>query len=153
MSNNFKNQLGSIVWVASPQLTLVPFRGKLALFQSVYVDSDLYFFGGPAFVGLQERANCESQCTQKFNMASRMAIAPSFGLGFTWYLSKWSALGFEWRGLPFAWNTGGFDTAGKNPEGRFPDDKINASDQRFRFNQMLSVSFNIYLPTQYRISE
>ena len=57
---DFTKQLGSMDWVVAPQLTAVPFRGKLALFQSIYLDTDLYFFGGPAFVGLTERKNCEA---------------------------------------------------------------------------------------------
>lgn len=153
---NFEDQLGSMDWVVAPQITAVPFRGKLALFQSVYLDTDLYFFGGPAFVGLTERGDCEAACanlTGDFPTATRMAIAPTFGLGFTFYAAKWAGIGFEWRGLPFAWNSGGFDTAGGGKDNEFPDNKITDADQQFRFNQLLTVSFNIYLPTQFRVSE
>jgi hypothetical protein len=153
---NFEDQLGGMDWVVAPQITAVPFRGKLALFQSVYLDTDLYFFGGPAFVGLTERGNCEAACANlqgDFPTATRMAIAPTFGLGFTFYAAKWAGIGFEWRGLPFAWNSGGFDTAGGGKDQEFPDNKITDADQQFRFNQLLTVSFNIYLPTQFRISE
>ncbi len=52
-----EDQLGGIDWVAAPQLTLTPFRGKLALFQSIYLDTDFYIAGGPAFIGLTERAD------------------------------------------------------------------------------------------------
>jgi hypothetical protein len=151
---NFEKQLGSMDWVVAPQLTAVPFRGKLALFQSIYLDTDLYFFGGPAFVGLTERKNCDD-CTSpsSFDMTSRMAIAPTFGLGFTFYINKWSALGFEWRGLPFSWNTSGFDTAGGGKDKKFPDNKITNDDRLFNFTQMLTVTYNIYLPFQYKVSE
>jgi len=149
---DFTKQLGSMDWVVAPQLTAVPFRGKLALFQSIYLDTDLYFFGGPAFVGLKERQNCNS-CVNNFAMASRTAIAPTFGLGFDFYINKWAALGFEWRGLPFSWNTGGFDTAGGGKDKKFPDGKITNDDRQFAFNQLLTVSFNVYLPFQYKVSE
>jgi len=149
---DFKKQLGGIDWVVAPQLTAVPFRGKLALFQSIYLDTDLYFFGGPAFVGLTERKNCDP-CAGNFTMGSRVAIAPTFGLGFSFYINKWSALGFEYRGLPFSWNTGGFDTAGGGKDKKFPDNKITNDDRQFSFNQLLTVSYNIYLPFQYRVSE
>jgi len=154
LGTDLEEQLGSIDWVVSPQLTVVPFRGKIALFQSIYIDTDLYFFGGPAFVGLQERANCE-QCGDPatFERESRMAIAPTFGLGLSFYINKWSALGFEWRGLPFALNNGGFDTAGGGKDDEFPDDSISEADRRFRLTQMLTISYNIYLPTQYKVSE
>jgi len=160
LGTDFKKQLGGIDWFVAPQLTLVPFRGKIALFQSIYLDTDLYFFGGPAFVGLLERKDCNKEAVggdcgqpQHFDRATRMAIAPTFGLGLNFYINKWSALGFEWRGLPFAWNTAGFDTAGGGKDNKFPDNSISSDDQRFKFNQMLTLSYNIYLPTQFRISE
>jgi outer membrane beta-barrel protein len=157
LGEDFTDQLGSMDWVVAPQVTVVPFRGKLALFQSIYLDTDLYFFGGPAFVGLTERGDCgtsaDDGCSTTYTRASRMAIAPTFGLGFSFYMSKWSALGFEYRGLPMAWNTGGFDTAGGGPDQEFPDNRVTSADQRFHYNQMLTVSFNIYLPTQYKVSE
>ncbi|MEO7034633.1 MAG: hypothetical protein ABI548_12060 [Polyangiaceae bacterium] len=154
MGPDFKKQLGGIDWVVAPQLTVVPFRGKLALFQSIYLDTDLYFFGGPAFVGLTERKDCAvGACGTSFETATRMAIAPTFGLGFTFYINKWSALGFEYRGLPFAYNSGGFDTAGKGKDNKFPDNKISSADRQFNFNQLLTVSYNIYLPFQAKVSE
>jgi hypothetical protein len=153
----FEEQLGGMDWVVAPQLTAIPFRGKLAIFQSIYLDTDLYIFAGPAFVGLTERADCESKCASDnvtpFPMTSRTAIAPTFGLGFSFYINEWAALGFEWRGLPFSWNTGGFDTAGGGKDEAFPDNRITDADQRFHFNQMLSVSFNINLPAKVRVSE
>jgi hypothetical protein len=153
---DFKKQLAGIDWVVAPQLTVVPFRGKLALFQSIYLDTDLYFFGGPAFIGVKERKNCAvGTCgtDASFATASRMAIAPTFGLGFTFYINKWSALGFEYRGLPFSWNTGGFDTGGGGKDKKFPDNKISNDDRQFSFNQLLTVSYNIYLPFQAKVSE
>lgn len=163
LGQDFKKQLGGMDWFIAPQLTIVPFRGKIALFQSIYLDTDLYFFGGPAFVNLVERRECNreqagaamSDCgdARYFNRVSRLAIAPTFGLGLNFYINKWSALGFEWRGLPFAWNTAGFDTAGGGKDQQFPDNSLSSADQRFKFNQMLTLSFNIYLPTQFRISE
>ena len=152
MGKDLKKQLGGLDWVAAPQLTLTPLRGKLALFQSIYLDTDFYISAGPAFVGLTERANCKT-CVNQFKMTSRMAIAPTFAVGLSFYVNKWSALGFEYRGLPFAWNIGGFDTAGGGKDNQFPDNQITDADQRFRFNQMMTISYNFYLPTQYKVSE
>jgi hypothetical protein len=160
IGQDFTKQLGTIDWVAAPQLTLVPFRGKIALFQSIYADTDLYFFGGAAFVGVKERADCGPKvtggvatCSSSFDMASRMAIAPTFGLGFSFYMNKFMSFGFEWRGMPFARNTGGFDNHGGGPNGKFPDYSINEKDREFKFNQMLTVSLGFYLPTKYHVSE
>ena len=46
-----------------------------------------------------------------------------------------------------------FDTAGGDPNGEFPDNQISGDDRQFKFNQMLTVSYNFYFPTEYRISE
>lgn len=157
LGEDFTDQLGTLDWVAAPQITVVPFRGKLALFQSVFLDSDLYFFGGPAFVGVTERGDCTSDgnpdCTGSFDMSSRMAIAPTFGLGFSFYVNKWSALGFEWRGMPFSWNSPGFDTAGGGQNNEFPDNNISKEDRQFKFNSLMTISYNIYFPMEYSISE
>jgi hypothetical protein len=158
---NFEDQLGSIDWIVAPQVMAVPFRGKLALFQGIYMDTDLFVFGGPAFIGLTERADClatpESPCAPgpnvEFEMASRTAIAPTFGFGFSFYINKWSAIGFEYRFLPFSMNTGGFDIAGGGQDEEYPDNKVTDADRGFAFRQLLTLSFNIYLPTQHRISE
>lgn len=180
LGRDFGDQLGSIDWIIAPQVTFVPFRGKLALFQSIYIDADLYFFAGPAIAGLTERADCSGPTSaaaggcnsetdsgqvdadgdpipvpnnQTFPMASRIAIAPTFGLGFTFYVNRWNALGFEWRAVPFSRNTGGFDNHGTGPDGEFPDGQINSDDRDLKLNQMLSVSWNFYLPLDYQVSE
>src|SRR4051794_29464541 len=124
----FKDQLGKINYVFAPQITLVPFRGKFAIFQKIFVDTDAYIFGGPAFVGLTERAECGTETTHTCDQSidgdgaptaaytkgtkDRTALTGTFGLGLSFYMGKFMSLGLEWRALPFAWNTGGFDTRG-----------------------------------------
>jgi len=153
MGAEFEDQLGGIDWVVAPQITAVPFRGKLALFSSIYVDTDLYFFAGPAIIGVTERADCTGDCPTNFDTTSRVAIAPTGGLGLTFYVNKWSAIGFDARVMPFSYNTGGFDTAGGGKDEKFPDNNISDADRQFKLNPILTLSYNIYLPTQYRVSE
>jgi hypothetical protein len=156
---DFTKQLGTIDWVVAPQITLVPFRGKIALFQSIYADTDLYFFGGAAFVGVKERGDCGittgTLCSDpaSYAMKSRMAIAPTFGLGFSFYVNKWNAFGFEWRGMPFSRNTGGIDNHGADPNGKFPDYAVDSKDREMKFNQTLTVSYGFYFPTVPHVSE
>jgi hypothetical protein len=158
---DFTKQLGTIDWIVAPQITLVPFRGKIAIFQSIYADTDLYFFVGPAFAGLKERGDCGPKAktglscndTASFQLKSRTAIAPTFGLGFSFYVNKWNAFGFEWRAVPFSRNTGGFDNHGGGPDQRFPDYSVTSDDREFKFNQMVTVSYGFYFPTMYRQSE
>jgi hypothetical protein len=182
LGSNFEDQLGSIDWIAAPQVTFVPFRGKIALFQSIYIDTDFYIFAGPAIASVTERKDCSGPTStlvggcsserqpndgvvdaagnpipipnaETFPMASRIAIAPTFGLGFTFFVNRWNALGFEWRAVPFARNTGGFDNHGTGPDGDFPDQQVNSDDRDLKLNQMLSVSWNFYIPFDYQVSE
>lgn len=180
LGQNFEDQLGTIDWIVAPQLTFVPFRGKIALFQNIYADTDLYFFAGPAIVSLNERADCAGPgsaaaggCSselpsgatdaegnpivvpnaQAFPMASRIKFAPTFGLGFTFYVSRMIGFGFEWRATPMARNTGGFDNHGGGPDADFPDQSIDSDDADLKLNQMLSLSLNIYMPFDYQVSE
>jgi hypothetical protein len=150
---DFRNQLGEINYVVSPQVTLIPFRGKLAIFQKIFVDTDAYIFGGAAIVGVTERSSCETDCASEWGRTARTTVAPTFGLGFNFYLAKFLALGLEWRGMPFAWNTGGFDNRGGDPDGDFPDNKINQDDRQMKFNQILSVNLGFYIPTKPKSSE
>lgn len=150
----YADQTGKLKWMAAPQVTFSPFRGKLALFQKLFVDTDLYVHGGAAFVGVEERADCAlGKCASSFDVASRTAVAPTFGLGLTLYASGFVNLNLEYRAYPFSWNRGGFDTRGSGPDASFPDNRINEEDRTFKFNQMFFVALGFYLPTSPGISE
>jgi hypothetical protein len=153
---DFTKQLGTIDWVIAPQIQLVPFRGKIALFQSLFADTDLYFFGGPAIVGVKERADCgpntNPDCTQSFKMASRTAIAPTFGLGFSFFVNDWNAFSFEWRGMPFARNTGGFDNHGGGPDGKFPTTRSTRTIGA-QVQPDVHGFVGLLLPTKHKVSE
>jgi len=159
MGPEFADQLGQIDWIAAPQFTGIPFRGKLALFKSIYVDTEMYFFLGAGVVGLKERVECggdgQDVCSlgASFERQSRVTFGPTAGLGFTFWVNKWNGLSLQYRLLPFGWNLGGFDTAGGDPDGDFPDSKINKDDRAYLFNQLLTVGWSFYFPTQYRVSE
>ena len=155
----FGDQAGKLSWMAAPQLTFSPFRGKLALFQKLFVDTDLYVHGGVAFIGVKERGDCgaagQVACTdpKSFAQQSRVAIAPSFGLGFTLYPSNFISINLEYRAMPFSYNKGGFDSRGAGPDASFPDQKIDSEDRTFKFNQMFFVGVGFFLPTKPKLSE
>lgn len=142
----FEDQLARMQWVAAAEANFIPFRGKLALFSLAFVDTDVNIFGGVAVVGVQERKQCESNCAQTFGLESRVAVAPTFGIGLNFYPTTIFGFGAEWRALPFALNTGGLDTAGGGPDGDFPDNKVNGDDQQFKFNSMITVNFIFRFP-------
>ena len=160
-TGQFKNQVAQIGYIVMPQLTAVPFRGKFALFQSVFADVDAYLFAGFGVVGTKERADCNSfiTCAQNHDLASKTHLAPTWGLGFNFYLNKFIGLGFEYRMIPFAWNRSGFDSRGLSADntpdasGKFPDGKIDEKDQTYRFNQMLSIFIGFSFPTTPKITD
>jgi outer membrane beta-barrel protein len=172
----FKDQIGKINYLAGLQATFIPLRGKLSLFQALFVDTDFYLFGGVAFAGVEERADvlhsasAPNPClnarmttqpcldTQSAR-ASRMAIAPTFGVGLSMYFTNYMAMTLEYRAFPFKWNTSGTDERGLNKErvsdnsGEFPDGQINEADRIFQFNQMFTLGLAFYLPFQGEITE
>jgi len=155
----FANQAAKISYVVAPQLTFIPFRGKLAIFNKIFVDTDLYLAGGVAFVGIKERGDCGGQgqiaCSNpnSFDLTSKSKIAPTFGVGLTFYPSSFVSFGVEYRGLPFSWNRAGFDSRGSGPNGNFPDNQVNSTDESFKFNQLVTVDLGFSFPTTPKISE
>ncbi len=166
--NNFDEQVGEIDWIGSAQINFVPLRGKLALFQKAFLDTDFTLFGGVAFVGLTERADTSAAILDAtpgtatdVNLAyensqladsSRVALAATFGANLSMYFTEWMGLSLEWRGLPFAWNTSGTDESG-SPDGDFPDGVINEDDRLFQFNHMVNIGFVFYIPGKAKISD
>lgn len=148
-----EDQLGRIQWVAAPQVTVVPFRGKLALFAELFVDTDVSFFAGPAFIGVQERKQCTTNCAETFGLESRMAFAPTFGLGWNFYPGDFIGFGVEWRALPFSWNTSGFDNRGLGTDEAFPDRKVDDKDREFHFTSMVTVNVSVQLPATIKSTE
>jgi hypothetical protein len=148
------NQLGNMQWYVAPQLTLVPFRGKLSLFGAAFLDTDISFFVGPAFIGVNERAECRGgACADpaSFTLEHRVAIAPTFGLGFNFYPLDFMGFGSEFRLTPFEWNTSGFDVAQDGSE--FPDQQVDNHDRVIHFNPMLSVFVSFQLPSEIKVTD
>ncbi|HEY1955248.1 MAG TPA: hypothetical protein VGH28_06540 [Polyangiaceae bacterium] len=150
---SFTDQTAKMTWAVFAQLTAVPFRGKLALFQALFVDTEAYVFAGGGVVGVDERANCGSSgdkfasCTDpaSFSLSSQIKGAPTFGLGLTFFMNDIVNLGVEYRAIPFSWNRGGFDSRGLGPNNNFPDGRINGDDETFKFNQVIGISVGVML--------
>ena len=155
----FKDQVGKMNWIVAPQFQVTPFRGKLSLFQKLFVDTDAYLHLGVAFVGISERGNCgganQDSCADpaSFATTSQVKIAPTFGLGLNFYFANFMSLGVEYRALPFSWNRAGFDTRGAGSDGNAPDGKIDSQDDTFKFNQMITISLGFSLPAKPKLSE
>lgn len=176
-NEKFPDQIGRLNFMAGGQLTFIPLRGKLALFQALFVDTDFYIFGGVAATQVTERKDVTGavarECSQgaanpnslavceetQTDTQTRIAIAPTFGVGLSLYLTDFMALTLEYRAFPFRWNTSGTDEGGTNEKGNkdangeFPDQQINDSDRTFQFNQMFSLGLAFYLPFQGEVTK
>jgi opacity protein-like surface antigen len=163
----FADQTAKIDYIAAPQVIFTPFRGKLAIFNKIFVDTDLYASGGVAFVGIEERKNCSGTapgsvpgttvlaCSlpSSFALASTTKVAPTFSVGLTFYPADFWSFGVEYRAVPFSWNRSGFDTHGKGSNGNFPDGNIDSQDETFQFNQLVTISLGFYLPVKPALSD
>ena len=158
----FEKQTGKLKYMFGPQLQFSPFRGKLAVFQKLFVDTDLYIHGGLAFVGVAERLDCgapgQKPCTisgnaDAFKTQTRAALAPTFGLGISLYPSGFVGVKIEYRAIPFSWNRGGFDSRGGAPDASFPDTQISGEDRTFKFNQMITIAAGFHFPAAPKISD
>lgn len=156
----FTDQTAKMNWVLAPQVTFIPFRGKLAIFNKIFVDADFYAAAGWAFTGIQERGDCGGAASQpacsspaSYALVSRIENGPTAAVGFTFYPSDWLSFGVEYRALPFNWNRAGFDSRGAGTNGNFPDGQVNSQDETFKFNQMITISVGFSLPAKPTISE
>jgi outer membrane beta-barrel protein len=162
VGSNFKDQVAKINYIAMPQLTAIPFRGKFALFQSVFADVDAYVFAGFGVVSTKERNDCIGvvACSADHSTGSKSHLAPSWGLGFNFYMNSFMSLGVEWRMIPFSWNRSGFDTRGLEGDGKtvsnsgkFPDQNIDSKDATLKFNQMMTVSLGFSFPSKPKVTD
>jgi hypothetical protein len=161
----FGEQLGQITWAAGPQVNFVPLRGKLALFQKLFLDTDFYIQVGVVFLGVQERANiaagaCDTgtaldqetcYAASQTARSNRTTIRPSFGTGLNLYLNKFLGLQIEWRGFPLAMNESGTDQGGAN--GEFPDGALDKHDRLSRLHHMVSLGFIVFLPPSQKVTD
>ncbi|MEM1417363.1 MAG: hypothetical protein AAGH15_20865 [Myxococcota bacterium] len=56
-NEDFPNQIADLQYVAALQADFIPLRGKIALFQRLFLNADFHIFLGVAFAGVEERAN------------------------------------------------------------------------------------------------
>ena len=127
-AHNFEEQVARLKSVLVGQVALVPFRGKMAAFEKLFVAIDGYLFLGGGVVVFEERQHCDSTTGDgtgcgtlgdyqigEGSVTRETVVRPtvSFGIGFTAYFNSWIGLNIEYRAAPFKWNAGGTDESGK----------------------------------------
>jgi outer membrane beta-barrel protein len=158
----FGDQTAKIQWMLVPQVTVVPFRGKLAILNKIFVDTDFFISLGAGFVGLQERTDCNQTGTgglpscndpKSFQLKGATAITGTGAFGLTFYPSNFISFGVEYRAIPFKWNRSGFDSRGSGPNQNFPDQQVNSTDETLRFNQLVTIHVGFSFPLQPKIGD
>jgi outer membrane beta-barrel protein len=134
-ANNFENQVSLLKGMYLAQLAVIPLRGKLSMFEKLFVAIDGYLFLGGGVVHLNERKDCKGEDTNgdgtidqcgslsqipdsngdygSVTRVSRVTGTFTLGVGFMAYFNNWFALNLEYRLAPFKWNEGGTDESGK----------------------------------------
>jgi len=137
-ANNFEEQVSLLKGMYLAQLAVVPFRGKLAMFEKLFVAIDGYIFVGGGIVHLNERKDCSSELVPddrapggynnecgnlrqfdtgngygSVSRVNRVTGTFTLGVGFMAYFNEWFALDLEYRVTPFKWNEAGTDESGK----------------------------------------
>lgn len=162
--SNFGEQVARLQGVVSAHLLFAPLRGKLSLFQGVFVDTDFYILAGFALAFVQERANVtdESLCMSDSDACratqtarqDRLAPTAVVGVGLNLYFNEWIGMALQWRAFPFDMNPAGTDEAGGTGEASvsIPDGQITDQDQRFYFHHMMNIGLIINLPPELHVS-
>jgi len=120
-ASNFEDQVALMKGLYVAQIGLIPLRGKLAMFEKLFVAIDGAIFVGGGIVHFDERASCagggcgdlEDPTTWEPERKTQITGTFTLGIGFTAYFNDWFGLSLEYRIAPFKWNAGGTDEAGQ----------------------------------------
>lgn len=174
-NTQFGDQVARLLGLASVHLIFAPLRGKLALFQGAFTDTDFYILAGFTAAFVEERADVEANSPEAMDCANnavgtadacatsqserqvRFAPGPMLGVGLNLYFNEFIGMALQWRAFPFDMNPAGTDESGRdasgNAGGGFPDGVIDGNDQRFYFHHMMNIGLIINLPPDITISE
>ena len=115
---------------------------------------------GVAFVGVKERGDCgaaraarRAPTRRRSRSQSQTTIAPTFGLGFTFYPANFGRSASSTARSRSRGTAAASTRAARGPNGNFPDNKVNGEDETFKFNQMITIGLGFSFPTTPKISE
>jgi outer membrane beta-barrel protein len=140
-----------------PQLDVVPFTGKLALFSKLFMSYDVYVFGGVGAVNLVKKGQVDpNYCgpdptDQSANPAPRcapyagMKLAGSGGVGMHAFVNDYFAINLEVRDLIYKNNASGRDVNG--------DGVTDKHDLNWTWhNWLIGLNATFFLPAKAKIS-
>ncbi|MCP4606956.1 MAG: hypothetical protein GY847_41670 [Proteobacteria bacterium] len=135
-SDNFEDQVAKLKAQVLGQLTFIPLRGKVSMFEKLFAAIDGAIFVGGGVVVYDERDSCNGSKLPNGDFAGECGtfngfirdndlnrLEPtlktqvggtfSWGVNFMAYFNNFVALNIEYRMTPFRWNEGGTDESGQ----------------------------------------
>ena len=181
-AGNFEDQIALLKGMYLAHLNFVPFRGKMSLFEKLFVAIDGAIFVGGGIVHFQERKKCSGDSCGRITspeVSRESQIGGTFtaGLNFNAYINEFVAVNIEFRATPFKWNAGGTDESGQaaaewqlsdpnanvtgdeewvyksSGKGDYPDGKINKDDRKWNPNMTIGIGVSVFLPTSPSIGD
>jgi hypothetical protein len=178
---HFEDQVSLLKGMYLGQLSFIPFRGKMSLFEKLFVAIDGAIFVGGGIVHFEERKSCEGSSCGDINNPDPVREAQiggtfTWGVNFIAYVNNFVGINIEFRMTPFKWNAGGTDEAGQaagewvapsntddpnavwsyqpsGSDGDYPDGAIDKEDRKWNLNMTIGIGVVFYLPTTPSIGE
>ncbi|MDD5307943.1 MAG: hypothetical protein PHU25_11535 [Deltaproteobacteria bacterium] len=120
-SGNFEKQVALLKGMYLGQVSLIPLRGKVSIFEKLFMAIDGYIFLGGGAVQYEERQACKKDGCGSWpdnilepKRVSQFGGTFTAGVGFMTFFNEWLAVNVEYRLTPFKWNAGGTDEAGQS---------------------------------------
>jgi hypothetical protein len=138
-----RSGMNKIGQVFAGQAELVPFTGKFALFNSLFMNYDFYAFGGVGFINFKADAPCAAagpSCA-----VTGMKLGPNVGFGLHGFINDLVAINLEVRDILVRNNPAGRDTNG--------DGVANKDDLSWDSNVMMALNVMFFLPGKAAVSD
>lgn len=144
-----RDAMNYVSWLATAQVEIQPFAGKLGMFSRAFFPFDFFVAGGVGFVGLknslaQQPASCDAGGTGVFGCNEGTKIGPTFAAGLRLYFTPMIALQLEYRGIVIKDNQAGRDVN--------RDLVVTDADQSLGIKNLLTVGVSFFFPTTPGIS-
>jgi outer membrane beta-barrel protein len=152
-----ENRIAQVIM--APQVDLVPFTGKFSMFGKVFMNYDVYVFGGPAFVNLVSKGQIDnSYCDQKTAAGTPTCLhdnavpytgwklGGNVGAGMHAFANDFVAINIEVHNLIYKNNAAGRNVYSKTT------DLVSNADLQMTYNWMVGLNCMFFLPATAKVS-
>lgn len=145
--NQYQDHLNTIPLHGAAYVSLTPWYGKVAAFETFFLHFDFYFSGGVSFAQLSNECcsfavdetmtDNDPRNDDPLNSGSRLGLY--LGGGIHVFLNEWVALDLTVRDYIFSDNPSGLDVV--------PDGEVTDEDSRFLNHLFMGIGVSMFLPT------